>query len=48
MAGRPAYDRRQVLSDYRILKGRGLSMDTIAQRLGLSRATLYRIVTEAR
>ena len=48
MTGRPAYPRdRQVLADVRILKARGLSMSAIATRLGMSRATLYRILEQA-
>lgn len=48
MAGRPAHPRgRQVLEDVRILKSRGLSMTAVAERLGMSRATLYRILSEA-
>lgn len=47
MAGRPSHPRgRQVLEDYRTLKARGLTMSAIAQQLGMSRATLYRILAE--
>ena len=48
MAGIKAHPRdREVLEDVRILKGRGLNMAEIAARLGMSRATLYRIIREA-
>lgn len=47
MAGIKAHPRDDaLLEDYRILKRRGLSMDAIASELGMSRATLYRIVRE--
>lgn len=48
MAGVKAHPRdREVLEDVRILKARGLSMAEVAARLGMSRATLYRIIREA-
>lgn len=48
MSGRPAYPRgRQVLADVRILRARGFTMAQVADRLGMSRATLYRILEEA-
>lgn len=34
--------------DLRILRGRGLSMAEAAARLGISRATAYRILAEAK
>jgi DNA-binding phage protein len=37
-----------LLRDIRILKARGLSMAAIAQQLGMSRATLYRVLEEAK
>lgn len=49
MAGVKAHPRdREVLEDVRILRGRGLSMAEVATRLGMSRATLYRILREAK
>lgn len=48
VAGRPAYDRETYLEDARTLLGRGLSKDEVADELGISRATLYRILNETR
>lgn len=48
MAGRPVHVAdRSTLADIRTLKARGLSMAAIAQRLGMSRATLYRLLDQA-
>jgi predicted DNA-binding transcriptional regulator AlpA len=48
MSGRPAHPRgRQIIEDVRILRTRGHSMNEVAKRLGMSRATLYRIIAEA-
>lgn len=44
MAGKPAYDRDSYLADIKALQKRGLSMNAIARALGLSRATVYRIL----
>lgn len=46
MAGRPAYDRVTYLEDIRALKRRGLTPSRIAAHLGMSRATVYRILRE--
>lgn len=47
MAGVKAHPRDAgTLEDYKILKRRGLSAERIAQELGMSRATLYRIIRE--
>jgi AcrR family transcriptional regulator len=47
VAGIKAHPRdRSMLEDYRILKRRGLSMQEIAAEMGVSRATLYRMVRE--
>ena len=47
MAGVKAFPRdADMLQDVRILKRRGLSTDQIAKQLGMSRATLYRILRE--
>lgn len=48
MAGRPAYDRRAYLSDIRALKRRGMTASRIADTLGISRATVYRILDDSR
>lgn len=48
MAGRPAYDRTTYLADIRALRARGLTYDAIARRLGMSRATLHRIIRDNR
>lgn len=42
MSGRPAFPRRELLADVKALKRRGLTMQQIADTLGVSRATLYR------
>lgn len=44
MAGRPAFERSSYLEDVRALKRRGLSAAAIATELGMSRATVYRIM----
>lgn len=47
MAGVKAHPRdRSTREDYRILKARGMPMDKIAAELGVSRATLYRMVKD--
>lgn len=47
MAGVKAFPRdRDMLQDIRILRNRGLSAGEIARQLGMSRATLYRILRE--
>lgn len=38
------YDRDTYLEDIKILRAEGLTMGQIAQELGISRATLYRIL----
>lgn len=49
MAGIKAHPRdSDLLRDVRILRGRGLPMAEVARRLGMSRATLYRILGETR
>lgn len=45
MSGRPAYDRASYLSDIKALKSRGYTPARIAQELGMSRATVYRILS---
>lgn len=48
MAGIPTHPRdRALVRDVKTLKGRGLSMQEIATKLGMSRATLYRCLAEA-
>lgn len=37
---------RDLVRDIRILRGRGLTMAQVAERLGISRATAYRILKE--
>ncbi len=44
MSGRPAYDRSTYRQDLKALRRRGLSLTEAASRLGMSRATAYRIV----
>lgn len=44
VAGVPAYERQTYLEDIRRLRGRGLTMEAVARNLGLSRATVYRIM----
>lgn len=44
MAGVPAYDRRSYLADIRALLSRGLTHAQVATELGISRATVYRIL----
>lgn len=44
MSGRPAYDRGSYLADIKALLTRGLSVPQVAQELGISRATIYRIL----
>lgn len=47
VSGRPAYERQSYLADIKALQARGLTADAIARRLGISRATLYRILQAA-
>jgi len=47
MAGRPAYERASFLADIRALQARGLTVPQIARELGISRATIYRILSGA-
>lgn len=44
MSGRPAYERGSYRADIRALRARGLTTSAIAQELGMSRATVYRIL----
>lgn len=44
MSGRPAYDRETYAEDIKRLRSRGLSWARVAAHLGISRATLYRIL----
>ncbi len=44
MAGMPAYDRVTYLEDAEALLARGLTRDEVAEALGISRSTLYRIL----
>ena len=46
MAGRPAFERSSYLEDVKALKRRGLSSSAIASELGMSRATVYRILRD--
>lgn len=48
MSGRPVYERQSYLADIKALQARGLTADAIARHLGISRATLYRILADAR
>ena len=48
MAGRPAYDRETYAEDVRRLLARGLTKAQVAAELGISRATLYRIMDDVR
>ena len=49
MAGIKAHARdATVLEDIRIMRSRGWPAERIATTLGISRATLYRILAEAR
>lgn len=44
MTGRPAYERDSYRADIKALKGRGRTAAQIADELGMSRATVYRIL----
>lgn len=48
MSARPAYDRDSYLEDIKALRGRGWSHAAIASELGMSRATVFRILQEGR
>lgn len=48
MSAVPAYDRASYLQDIKIHRGRGQSYTDIARTLGISRATLFRILAEAK
>ncbi len=48
MSAVPAYDRESYLEDIKRLKQRGLTSARIAANLGISRATVYRILNESR
>ena len=48
MAGKPAYDRETYREDAKRLLGRGMSRNEVAEELQISRATLYRIMGDAR
>lgn len=45
MSGRPAFERESYRQDINSLRRRGWTDDRIARHLGMSRATLYRIVS---
>lgn len=45
MTGRPAYDRDTYLEDLRALIRRGMTKEQAGKALGLSRATVYRILS---
>lgn len=44
MAGRKAYDRQTYLEDVKVMRARGWTWARIARELGISTATLHRIV----
>ena len=44
--GGRAHDRRGLYDDIKYLRLRGLTVDQVAQRLGISRATIYRVLKE--
>lgn len=44
MTARPAYERSSYLTDIKNLRRRGLTASAIATELGMSRATVYRIL----
>lgn len=46
MSGRPAYDRRTYRADIKHLLARGRTKAEVATELGLSRATVYRILED--
>lgn len=48
MSGRPAYERSSYRADIKALRSRGHSMQEIADRLGLARSTVYRILRASR
>lgn len=47
MSGRPAYDRGSYRSDLKALRTRGHTVAQAADKLGMSRATAYRILGES-
>lgn len=48
MSAVPAYERSSYLEDIKRLLGRGLSKAQVAEHLHISRATVYRILADAR
>lgn len=48
MAGRAAYDRTTYVQDIKELRRRGLSLQEVADELGISKATVCRILRESR
>lgn len=48
MTGRPAFERDSYLDDIKNLRGRGYNASQIATELGMHRATVYRILKEAK
>lgn len=49
MAGKPVHTAdTQTMRDVRTLLSRGLTKGQVAQQLGMSRATLYRLLERAR
>ncbi len=47
MSGRPAYDRGTYRQDLKALRRRGHSIAQAADKLGMSRATAYRILGDS-